>query len=247
MKKLSYAVSAFAMGLMSTFAHADFNKEMNVSLLKADDVNVYGLGGSYYFEPVKTNKGPLAEANFLNQQSSIDAVFTRFNFDNNDLNAWAIGGTYVIQGSGLYVNAAVLHLNGFSDNNYSLGGGYYLAADWSVFIDTQFDDDTHYQGISLGSKKLFDMGREHFISVEGTYHNPDEGDDSFSIASDFYLNRNVSIGLGYEWSDKLSDGISSARTQWFVNDAFSLSAEIAYADFEGGSDTNYMLGASLRF
>jgi hypothetical protein len=61
------------------------------------------------------------------------------------------------------------------------------------------------------------------------------------------LNRNLSVGLGYEWADSFSEGISSVRSQWFVNDKFAVAAEIAIEDYEGGSQTSYMLGATMRF
>ena len=247
MKKMTYVASLFAFGLISGVAHADFTTELNASVLKADDLKVFGLGGSYYFDRVNTNKGPLAEAAFLDKQSSVDAVFTRFDYDGNNLNAWALAGTYVVQGSGLYLNASVAHLNGYSEDIYGFGGGYYLSRDLTVYVDTEFDEDLNYLGMSLGSKKLFDLGSERYVSLQGVYNNPDEGDDSFALSSDFYLNRALSVGFGYEWADKFSDGISSVRSQWFVNKQFAVSAEVSYADYDSGSDTSYMLGATMRF
>jgi hypothetical protein len=247
MKKMTYIASLFAFGLISGVAHADFNTELYGSVLKSDDLKLFALGGSYYFDQVNTNKGPLAEATFLDQQSSVDAVFTRFDFDEDNVNAWAIGGTYVLQGTGLYLNAAVSHVNGYLADIYSLGGGYYLSRDWAVSVNTEFDKDFNYQGFSLGSKKLFNLGGDTFVSLAGEYTNPDQSDDSFAVSSDFYLNRNLSVGLGYQWADSFSDGVSSVRSQWFINDKFAVSAEVSYADYDSGSDTNYMLGATMRF
>ena len=247
MKKMTYVASLFAFGLISGVAHADFNTELNASVLKADDLKVFAVGGSYYFDRVHTNKGPLAEATFLDKQSSVDAVFTRLDFDNDNVNAWALAGTYVVQGTGLYLNASVAHLNGYSEDAYSFGGGYYLSRDLAVFINAEYDEDLNYQGMSLGSKKLFNLGSERYVSLEGVYNNPDKGDDSFAISSDFYLNRGFSVGLGYEWADKFSDGITSMRSQWFINKQFAVSAEVSYADYEDDSDTSYMLGGTMRF
>ena len=247
MKKMYYVASLFAFGLISGAAHADFNTELNASALKADDLKVFAVGGSYYFDRVQTNKGPLAEATFLDKTSSVDALFTRFDFDNNNQNAWALGGTYVLQGTGMYLDASVMHVNGYSNDTYNFGGGYYLSRDWSVSVDTQFDEDLNYQGISLGSKKLFGLGSERYVSLEGVYSNPDEGDDSFAVSSDFYFNRFFSVGVGYEWADKFSDGISSVRSQWFINNQFAVSAEVSYVDYDRGSDTSYLLGATMRF
>lgn len=247
MKKMTYAASLLTLGLISGVAHADFNAELNAAALKADNLDVFVIGGSYYFDRVNTTQGPLAEANFLDKQSSFDVAYTRFDFDDHNSNAWALGGTYVLQGTGLYLNASMVHLNGYSEDAYILGGGYYLSRDWTVSVNTEFDEDLSYQGVSLGSKKLFNLGGDNFVTLEGEYTNPDEGDDSFAISSDYYLNRHLSVGLGYEWADRFSDGISSVRSQWFVNEMFAVSAEVAYVDYDEGSDTTYMLGALIRF
>ncbi|MGO4891037.1 putative porin [Flavobacterium sp. W21_SRS_FM6] len=247
MKKIAFAASLFTISLISGVAHANFNTELNGAALKADELKVYSVGGSYYFDSINTNKGPLAEASFLDLQSSVEAFFTRSDFDDENLNSWAVGGTYVLQNTGLFLNADVQHLNGYSENIYTLGGGYYLSRDWSVSVDTQFDDDMNYQAFSLASKKLFDLGGDRFVSLEGTYINPDDFDDSFAVSADYYLNRNLSLGLGYEWSDGFSDGLSTVRSQWFVSEHFAVSAAVSYMDDNIGSTTLYNLGATLRF
>lgn len=255
---MTYVASLFAFGLTSGVAQADFNTELNGSALKNGDLKVYAVGGSYYLDTVKSNKGPLGEASFLDKQSAIELAFVRMQidgysingqtiFEDTNANSWALGGTYVLQGTGLYLNADVRHINGYSADFYGFGGGYYLSRDWAVSINTEFDKDLNYRGVSLGSKKLFNLGDNTFISLEGEYTNPDEGDDSFAISSDFYLNRNLSVGLGYEWADRFSDGVSSVRSQWFINDKFAVSGEVSYVDYDGGSQTSYMLGATMRF
>ena len=247
MKKLLSLSSFAALSLLAQVAHADFNAELSGVALKDDDVKLYAIGGSYYFNNVSTRNGPLAEASFLDKQSAVSAVVSRFDGDDDNVNAWLLGGTYVVQGSGLYLNASVAHVNGYSADTYTFGGGYYLSRDWAVSIDSDFDEDMNYQGLTLGSKKLFGLGGENFVSLEGSYNNPDEGDDSFAVASDFYLNRHLSVGLGYEWSDSFSDGITSVRSQWFINERAAINGEIAYTDNNGNSDTSYLLGATLRF
>ena len=247
MKKLLSLSSFAALSLLTQVAHADFNAELSGVALKDDDVKLYAIGGSYYFNNVSTRKGPLAEASFLDKQSEISGAFTRIDWDEQNVNSWLLGGTYVVQGSGLYLNASVLHVNTYSQDAYTFGAGYYLSQDWAVSVDTVFDEDMNYQGITLGSKKLFDLGQGHFVSLEGDYTNPDDGDDSFAVASDFYLNRNLSVGVGYEWADSFSEGISTVRTQWFINERAAINGEIAYSDVEGDSDTSYLIGATFRF
>ncbi|WP_340678916.1 putative porin [Paraglaciecola sp.] len=244
MKKLLCLSSIAALGLITQVAHADFNAELSGTVSNDDDVK---LGGSYYFQQVSTRKGPLAEANFLDKQSSVDAVFSRIDSGDDNVNSWLLGGTYVFQGSGLYLTAAVTHFNGLSSDSYTMGGGYYLSKDWAVSIGTQFDDDMDYQGVTFASKKLFNLGGDHFVSLDGSYTNPDLGDDSFTVASDFYLNRNLSVGLGYAWADSFGDGTSSVRSQWFINDRVAVNGQVSYVDYEGESDTSYMLGATMRF
>ncbi|MDP5031688.1 MAG: putative porin [Paraglaciecola sp.] len=247
MKKIAFAASLITFSLLSGVAHANFNSELNGAVLKADELKVYSVGGSYYFDSVNTSKGPLAEASFLDLQNSIDVSFTRFDLDDQNLNSWGVNGTYVLQNTGLFLNAGIQHLNGYSENIYTLGGGYYLSRDWAVLVDTQFDDDMNYQGFSLASKKLFDLGNDNFVSLEGAYINPDSGDDSFAVSADYYLNRNLSVGLGYEWSDSFSDGVSTVRSQWFISEQFAVSAAVSYMDDNIGSTTLYNLGATLRF
>lgn len=252
MKKSIVALSILAVS-GSAFASEGFNTEVAASYFNSDALDNYAIGGIYYFDRVSTAQGPLAEASFLDLQSSVSAVFERYDTDFDDFNTATLAGTYSLKESGVFLTGSVTHfsnINSSNDKLYGFGGGYYLSDDWALFGNTEFDEDLEYLGFAIGSKKLISLGDDRFVNIEASYGNPDEGKDSFALSSDYYFNSNLSVGVGVAWDDELLDPdntIYTVRSEWFVSENVSLQASIDYIDGNSDSDTAVSLGARARF
>jgi len=251
MKKPILTTSLLAIASFSAFAQDTFTTSLEAAYANSDNVDQYSIFGSYYFSPINTSKGPLAEAVFLNRSNSIDASFNRseidFSGDSYSFNSWSVGGTVHVENSGLFLNANIAHANGSNAANYGLGAGYYLARDWSLSINTNFDEDLEYTGVSVDTKKLYDLGGDTYLNLTASINNPDEGSTGYAAGADYYLNKNLSVGVGRSWSGSFTDGTTALNTNWFFTDTASLSVSIARTEIDSFSDNSFSLGASARF
>lgn len=256
MKNLLLASSLFSLTAFGAMAQESFTSELGASFVNFDDLNIYSVSGSYYFTPVTTNKGPLAEAVFLSRVNSVTGSFTRseinLDFGNGEtidghINTWNLGGTYHFDNTGLFLGANVSHINGSGDALYGFTGGYYLSDDWTLTINTGFDENLDYVGVGVSTKKLFDLGADRFLTIGASYGNPDEGDSSYQVMADYYLNARLSVGLSHDWADSFDDGATSVNATWFVTDRLSLSGQISDVDTPTGSETVYAAAISTRF
>ncbi|MGJ8674421.1 MAG: putative porin [Pseudoalteromonas sp.] len=251
MKKLILTTSLLTAASFSAFAQDTFTSSVSGSYTDSDNVDQYNVVGSYYFSPVSTRKGPLAEAVFLNRSNSINAGFNRsevdFGGNSDSFNSWRIGGTVHVEDSGLFLNAGIAHANGSDSANYGLGAGYYLAKDWTVGINTNFDEDLEYLGVSVDTKKLYDLGGDTYLNLTASINNPDEGSTGYAAGADYYLNKNLSVGVGRSWSGSFTDGTTALNTNWFFTDTASVSISIARTEIDSFSDNTFSLGASARF
>jgi len=251
MKKNLLISSMLAVASFGVLAQDSFTSSLGAGINKSDDVDQYGLSASYFFTPVDTTKGPLAEAVFLNRSNSITAGFNRSEFDfagsEFSANSWSLGGTLHVEGSDLFINAATTQLNGFDSAGYSLGLGYYLSDDWSVSASTGFDEDLEYSNLSLSTKKLITLGGDTFLNLVASIDIPDQGDTSYSLGGDYYFNRYLSVGLQRSWADSFGDGVTAINANWFVNNTMSIGVSYAKTDVDGFTDDSFSLGASARF
>lgn len=251
MKKIIFVSSVLSITSFSAFSQNAFTSSIDASYVNSDFVDQYSVAANYYFTAIDTSKGPLAEAVFLNRSNSVSASFNRavidFSNDSFSSNAWAVGGVYHVEQSGLFLNASMAHVNGSDAAVYGLGAGYYLANDWAVTVDTTFDDDLDYAGIGFGTKKLYDLGGDTHINVSANIFNPNEGDTTYSGGADYYFNNALSIGLGRAWADSFSEGATSISANWFVTDTASVSLEFVRADDDSNAEDTFAISASSRF
>lgn len=248
--------SLLSLPSLSALAQDSFTSEVTASLFKLEEARVYALSGSYYFDPVTTDKGPLAEAVFLNRVDSVRGTFTRNELDyadsfvdrfSLDINSWSVGGTYHFENTGLFLSADVAHVNGDNAAGYGLSAGYYLSGDWTVSVATNFDENLEYQGFGLATKKLIDLGGDRFLNLQATYNNPDEGRANYRVGADYYFNKRLSLGLSHAWAREFDRGTTALNGQWFVADNLSITAQITDTDVRGDSENGYGLGIAARF
>lgn len=243
MLRLSLALSAVLS--CSAFANSDYQFEVGASYTEIDDIELYQVGGGYYFAPVDTSKGPLAEASFLDRQSSVAVLYQRLEFGGESDSDGLVAGEYVFSNQRAYINAIV------SDDSYNrVGGGYYLSDTWLVDAGVRIDDDMDFIGASVGSKKLISLANDRYLSLQAAYQYVKDDIDTYSVGADYYLNRNLSVGVGVDWFDdplNFDETRTNVGANWFVTPSVSVSAGVSFIDTDSRSDELYQVGLSARF
>lgn len=282
MFKKTAIVAGLAMAV-SAGAQADYRWQVdgavgrnNIDLGRQDgDVDSVGLGGRFYFEDVDTSKGPLGEATFLDQSSSVGAgwVYTDADdlVDDVDADSYMIDGRYVLQTSIPLIFEAswTRETPSFSDiDYYSVGFGAYITDNTTVVVsyrtsdidETNDIDPGDIDAYSIDLKHLWHLSGDSAISVEGSYglidvedNNINDGDDidSWKIGGTWYVNRSLGFGLDFSRFDNfgIEEDTYGASAEWFVREDIGLLLSYAHSEID---DTDVesdaiILGAELRF
>lgn len=222
---------------------------------------------TFYFQDVNTGTaGPLNELAFLGKHSNLSAFYTYQYLDTKTFDGMSgetdghdvgLGLEYFF--SPYYVEAALsksrytVTLNdentatrAKADDdmfNYRALVGYFpaqnllLAAGIDGF-NGDYEDDTR---LAVKGKYVAPLANTRFLNIEADAAFGDQ--DHAFIATDYYLNRQVSIGLAYMSSDLyLEDEIVQIRSQYFFTPNFAISGVIGF-----GSDTHLLgLKANMR-
>lgn len=240
MKRILKPVLAIALifsGIYTSFA--DYQVEGGLALRHSDlgdDIKYDSLfiRGAYYIKPVNDDKGPLAEAAFLDQSSNIFSVYSYseidaggFSIDGDDANAIEFGGNYIDQDSGLILGARYYNVNGPGSeedfNSFLIAAGAYLTPSSTVIArflknddnDDEFDNDS----FNVGYKNLISTTDNKALNVEvnlsyvdreritNSFDTFDYDEIIFSIGGDYYFNRQASLGarIGFLNADADND------------------------------------------
>lgn len=273
MFKKTVMVAGIALAVSAT-AHADYRWEVdaaagrsNIDIGPADgDVDAFGIGGSFYLDPVDTSKGPLTEAAFLDQASNISAAYVYTDLD--DIVEDASGDQYLIEGRYvLGLDSIPLIFEGsysriepdFSDiDTYTLGFGAYLTDTTTVvatFGNTDVDEGGDTDFYELSVKHLWNLSNDGAIALEGNYGSVDVDDaddvDVFNVAGTWYVNNNLGFGARFGSFDAggAEADAYAVFTEWFVTEQIAVSAEYEYSEVD---DTDieidsFVIGARFRF
>lgn len=239
------------MALVSSgFTMADtYQSEVGLSAVRWDldglnsSSNNYEVNGKYYFNAVKTDNLPLAEAAYLGKNSNVFAAYSR-SYSNGFLadNKVLSGGVEVyIPESFLYVKVDAAHYSyehGIdSDNNAVTTIG--LTPLNGLLVTTSWDSDESYHA-NIAAKYVTAIGSGHFINVEASLADTDFGTYK-AIGGDFYIDNTFSVGALISDDDTGTD--YTVRTRKFFSEQFS--GELAYTDANFGNEVS--LGVSYRF
>ena len=267
------AIAAGFALVMTVPAHAEFRWEVGADYLTGDldndsidaDIDVIGINGSWFFSPVDTARGPLAEAAFLDRASRVDVDINDgeldFDVDDADITGYGIGTRWVFdRDSGWLVDVAA-RLDEVEDEeieSFTIGGGKYLFENTLVTVFYTYSDTD-----SFGDTDTYGVNGEHWmeaplgsVKFEAGYAYADTGDNN---DTDNYVGRVTyyplnSVGIGGEWERIVSGGGSdnwSVFAEWFITEGIALSAQ--YQDSErtqGISDIDgdaVLVGARFRF
>jgi len=282
MFKKTAIVAGLAMAV-SAGAQADYRWQVDGAVGRTNidvghddgDVDRVGLGGRFYFNEVDTSKGPLGEAAFLDQASSIGAGWVYTDADDIvedvDSDSYAIDGRYVLQTSVPLIFEAnwTRETPDFSDVDYfRVGFGAYITETTTVVVSYRTSDIDESDDVEAGDidaygidlRHLWHLGGDAAIVLEGHYglidvddNNINDGDDidSWNIGGTWYINNSLGFSAAYNRFDNfgLEQDTYSVGAEWFVTEGIALSLDYAHSevdDTEVESDA-VILGAELRF
>ncbi len=269
-------VTAIAAGLtlaVAIPAHAEFRWELGANYLTGEvednvidaDIDVASVEGSWFFSSVNTDKGPLAEAAFLDRASRVDVLFQDGELDGDgadaDITSYGVASRWIIdRDSGWLVEAAYLYseVEDFETDSFSIGGGKYIFENTLVLLsyaysDPDLGDDIDTYSVAVEHLQPLPFGD---LKLEGAYAYADPGDssdtDNWLGALTWYPM--TQLGVGASWERVVSGGSSdnwSVFAEWFVSEGIALSLEYqdteAAAGFRGVDGDAFLAGARIRF
>lgn len=202
-----------------------------------DGSAAFALDGTYYFNPVQLKDSPLNEAAFLNRASNINADVSYMDYDQYDFTDYNVGLEYFVPNSDFYLSGKIGQSfvdSDFGDNdtlNYSAEVGYLPAAGLLVAVGLLGYDDDYDDGIdpTIRAKYVTKVGG-YDMNFEG---GASFGDiDAYNVGADLYLDKSLSVGLGYSGSDKdgNDEDVFSIRAKKFFTQQVSLEGEIGFGD-----------------
>jgi len=243
--KLIFAATVIA---TSSFAIADaYRAEVGADAVRWDahqmnsSVNSYDINGKYYFNLVKTDNLPLAEAAYLGKNSNVFLTAAR-NYGHGylpDSKIYSGGVEVYIPENFLYIKVEGIHqrYEGDSDSHALTTLG--LTPIDGLRVTTDWDSDEGYHA-NIDAKYVTAIGNGHYINVEAALADTSWGTYKL-IGGDYYLDNTFSIGA--EISDDDLGTNYLVRTRKFFTEQFS--GDVSYADTDVGNVI--ALGVNYRF
>lgn len=269
--KLLPAVIATASLLNGSFAFAAiYQGEISAAYgdISYDNSNADGhsieLEGEYYFSLVDTKNHPLAEAAFIEKSSSVYVQLgneeIKAGGQKADIYSRLIGVDFYIPDSIIYLGAGVAEFKAnapsFLGQSYDWESSWFIKAGvapiagllvWSEFVeDIDITDEWNING-----KYVLPLSGEQALNFEAGYEKSKLGytDDTISLAADYYIDRNLSIGTGFTNTSYANGTNINSTNDYFVRArnffTDNISVELAYTD--GDTGNNLMLGGTIRF
>ncbi|MEO8019644.1 MAG: hypothetical protein ABI769_17675 [Pseudomonadota bacterium] len=172
------------------------------------DPDTTTLSGTWYFAPVATDGVPLAEASFLGRASSLSAIAARFEVFGTHLNAQAANVSYYIPGTMFYAGAGVSHQQDVTavnsttvlkEYNSTWFGTVGVAPLDGLLVTTNFQEGGYDPNVT--ARYVGKLPNAHFYAGSVGVVDPDQGDRSFRLDFDYYLDESASLGIGYADGD----------------------------------------------
>src|SRR6187431_2211026 len=240
--------------------------DINVSESSAEGYAV-GLEGKYYFAPVDTANHPLAEAAFIQKANNVYLTLGNSEFkyagDRVDYYQRSLGVDFYIPNTMFYLGAGIEEYKAkrtWPSDDYSDAGSYSTKWDstWLVkagiapvtglLVWSEFTEDVDVSDAwNINGKYVIPLSGEQALNIEASYEKSYDIVDKITVAADYYLDRNLSLGAGfvnssYEGS-RHNDNDYLIRARQFFTDNASL--ELGYWD--GEYESKLMLEGTLRF
>jgi len=245
--KLKMIVAACALVASGVVLADSYQTELNADATRVDSDSTkdkttsYNVGGSYYFNAVKTDNVPLAESAYLGKNSNVFASANLFPKQNgiSSNQAYTLGAEFYIPESFLYVSAGGSHstLSHVDNNDWFTTVG--ITPIDGLLITTEYAHNAGYDA-NIHAKYVTDIGGGQFVNLEAGATDADHGTDAH-IGGDFYFDKTFSVGGDIE--NYRSDNAYTLRARKFFTDTFS--GQLSYKNAPDGNTLT--VGLSARF
>lgn len=232
MKLTTIAASAAAMAVSGSALAYQFEGTGTYTDFDDLDDSSLAVQGIYYFAPIDDNGVPRAEAAFLRRASNIGLAYSTF--DEADIDAIGIGGEAYIQD--FYAAAALVRteFGSVESDDIMLEVGF-LPMDGVRFTLGYEDFDVFDSSrLSLNGKFVRPLAGDQAFNAEVSIGQTDDADDTidYSLLADYFVNSNLSFGLGYEDTDAdNSNEAITLRARMFFIPTLSVQVEYNSQDF----------------
>ena len=169
------------------------------------DLDVAALAGTWYFAPVSTDNGPLAEAAFLGRASSLSAIAAQLDLLGNHLNAqratvgYYFPGTMFYAGVGVSRNEDLIVLsptNVLTEYRTTWSGTLGIAPLDGLLLTTDFQE--HGYDPNITARYVGKLPNNHFYAGSVNLADDDYDGTSFGLDFDYYFDNSTSLGLGFD-------------------------------------------------
>ena len=194
------------------------------------ETDQFGIGGSWYFQPVDTTLGPRSEAAFLDHASDITVGYQYSEVDDNgidiDGDQYGISGRYVMDAGFIFEGEFARYEPVEAEvDTFRLSVGYYLTDTTSLIIDyrdADADDGGDTDGWNARVEHFWGFSNNGGLKLEGNYGfiNVDSADDIdlWGLGATWYITQDLGIGASYDNKDfgQLETEDYSLFAEWFV-------------------------------
>jgi hypothetical protein len=203
------------------------------------DLDAFSVQGRWYFEPVKTDGLPLAEAAFLGRASSVSVGAARSDTSFATqrvfhLNSQGASIGYYIPDTMFFAGVSASRgerITGISstvvqkDYDTAWSGVVGVAPLDGLLVTTEFHE--HGYDPNLTARYVGKLPNAHYYAGTVRLVDPDGADATFGVDFDYYFDDTFSAGLGY------ADGAESVtgRVRKFFSPRFSLGGSYTTNDF----------------
>jgi hypothetical protein len=247
------AAHAYQVALSGDVGYSQTNNNIN-----SDQTGVTA-GGTYYFNNVSSNSGPLAEEAFIQRASSVSAAYN-YTYAENDythrnIDQVGVSGQLYVPNSNFYAAAGVSHINGQGNSNN--GGAYNLSVGilpindllLTIGLVSTYDLPNKETDPTISAKYLTKIGIND-VNFEGNARFGDH-DSSYGVRGDYYLDRTLSIGATYDLNkldhsdDSYAFGLNARK---FIAENISVQGGVSAGnDYNGDSNYGINVGGTYRF
>jgi hypothetical protein len=199
------------------------------------DADSLGVGGVYYFEPVRTDGVPLSEAAFLGRSSYLGAGVARFEWGDEKLDMVGARLGYYLPDTIFYGEVGFAYLDDFGGDRSRFDGALGVAPIDGLLLTSRFDEDGWDPNVR--ARYVGKLPNAHFFAATiDAFEAPDD-DLEFGLGFDYYFDTTFSAGLS------LSEHSTQVRVEKFFTPRFSVSA---HGDI-GDDDLGDGLGARISW
>jgi hypothetical protein len=222
---------AAALGCASLSAFADdYRAEVQLNATRIDPdgdfphIDTFGVNGTYYLEPVKTDGLPLAEAAFLGKSSYVGASASRAEFDGAHTDFYSAGIGYYVPNTIFFGSLGAVHSKFGGESDTTWVGTFGVTPFDGLLVTTSFDEDGWDPNVS--AKYVGKMANSHYYSIAVSAVDPDEGDTDVGLDFDYYLDNTFSLGAGY---GSAADTFT-VRAEKFFTRSFAVGGNVSTGD-----------------